>query len=193
MDFYKKYKAEITPTTNKFLEEIALAESNLAKAEKRLIDEEQLLQRHINQLEDLKKLSDQSVVIDDNSFEKYKVSLRKVSQQIDSTSLGIQTIKNNVIPENRNAVKLAKDSFRRYLDSFCLHHTGDAINLMIELLDDVVSIRDNYNEAFDKIYKDYGFYFNPMPAIAVSKPYHESFRQIFILPKPKERLASFPG
>jgi hypothetical protein len=181
MDFYTILKPEFEKICPVLEKNCSDCQKKLAKTEQRLSDEKALLVRLQEHKENLMNLADESVADDQNSFEKFKVSLKKRSAEIESAKEAVEVLETKIIPAQRKEVVQANQKFASELKTFCLSHKGACEVEMTKLLDEIVKLQDSFFDACDRFCADYGFRFNNNDCAFNPEPKHKRIESLSII------------
>jgi hypothetical protein len=191
MDFYQVLKSEVEKSCSALAKDYSDAKRKLAKTRNRLLDEKALLVRLEEQKEKLTSLADDTLAGSDNDYAKFKVSLKKVSAEIESTGAGVETLESKIIPAQQRSVELARGKLNTALHDFCISHKGGCEAEMNGLFDGIVKLQDGFLDAFDRFYAGYGLQFVIHELGLIPKPTHERLDKLAIVARsPQQREAA---
>jgi len=190
MDFYTILKPEVENRAGVFAEQVLRCNKKITKTEQRLRDEKALLIRLRQQKEKLTGLSDESLVDSDNSYEKFKTSLRKLAVQIESTEAAIGTLEGKILSDLQKEMQESEQKLKNVLHDFCIQHKSDCEVEMTELLDRLVALQDDYFTAFDRFYADYALLFVIHDIALYPLPQHARISDLSISGRSAEQRAA---
>jgi hypothetical protein len=190
MDF-ELLKQEAEKSCSVFAKEVSDAKRKLATLLKRQDDTKALLVRLQKRKSDLTDLADESVAGDVNSFEKFKVSLRKVKAEIEATSEALSILTDKIISSQRDRASESAQRLQTAIVEFWRPHQKSCEAEMRDLLDQVIRLRDDFQSGFVKTADDCGLqgdiflgHFEIFDRI-LPYPSHPRFSRIEILPGSK--------
>jgi len=159
MDYYNELKPQAEATVKVFAKNVQDSTSAITKIEKRLAEEMGDVRNFESRIADLNSRASESLLSDTNSYEKYRTSITKLRAQL-ATSVAIcTTFQNELLP----AKKAQLDEERRKLDKglqvFCEAKRASCEAKMTELIGQVVAERDDFLEAVNRLFSDYGLTF----------------------------------
>jgi hypothetical protein len=172
MDYYVTLKVEAEKVIGNFGKAFLDAKKKPAKTKQRLLDENARLGRLEQQKQKLMSLADDSLAGSHNQYEKFKVSLRKLNTEIESTGEAIETLKTRIIPAQERELSETEQKLRSALDVFCRSQQSECENEMTTLLEQVASLQDAWLDAFGRIYKEYGVGFAVRHSGLLPQPKH---------------------
>jgi hypothetical protein len=154
---YETLKGEAEKAVGDFPKAFSDAKKKLALLEKRRDDAQAQLIGLEERKEKLTASSEISLADNQNAFEKFQTSLRKVSVSIEATEQALETLETKIIPAQEREVAEAGRKLTAALDAFFRKgKKRECEAAMTALLDQVVSLRDAYHDGFRRIYRDYG-------------------------------------
>jgi len=180
MNFYDELKPKSDDRVGKLSEAFKATKVRLEKTKKRLAEEVQLLGRLQTQREKLTNLSDDSLVDSGDSFDKFKVSLKKLSAQMETSNDAIQTLKNNVIPSLESEVRQSEQALKTGLNAMVKDSLGLAESEMSELAGQIVAVQDSFLNAFDRIFQENDLRFVINDRSLVPKTRHDRIKSLDI-------------
>jgi len=166
MDYYK----ELKPTADKQVKEITTTISNLEKQipkiQRRLQGEKDNGTRLVARMEKLNEIAPESLIADDGSYEKFKVSLKKLNNELVVSREIIKTLTDTMLPKAKNKLAIAKADLEATLENLVrssCHIANDEMNTRLAEVDKCLILclaeKQSFLNAFRQIFKDCGLEF----------------------------------
>jgi len=175
-NYYELMKAGADERCREYFATVRTLAAQLPKVKKRLEDERRNRDNLQNRLEKLKELSVESLAGDANSYEKYKVSMKKLQNELQVSEEIIENVTRKVLPGAEQRLKDAERNLSIVLRQIIIETRKDADAEINELLRNCVRQYDLFLEASARIFQDYGLTFicsdesycpGPWPAMEV--------------------------
>ncbi len=159
MDYYLQFKDEVEKEVGTFARSVETLSKEISAAEKRLADERSKSERIKEQIKKLKDLSGESLTGDVNAFEKFKTSLKNRSNELDASVEVIRLLSEEIIPHKARELSDCERNLKIKLNAYLLQSRRIADERINALLRDCINERQDFLDAFSKIYSDYGLVF----------------------------------
>ncbi|HLB73120.1 MAG TPA: hypothetical protein VJJ98_03795 [Sedimentisphaerales bacterium] len=173
MDYYNELKPQAEQTAKVFAQQFAETQKQIQQIKKRLVDEQDSAERVQTQIDKLKELSGASLIEGQNSYEKFKTSLRTRNTERDTAFEIIQTLRDEILPQKQEVLENEQRKLERALTDFCESKRPVCEQKMTELLDQVVAEKDAFLLAVEQLFSDYGLLFKPgKSANIIPRPVH---------------------
>jgi molybdopterin converting factor small subunit len=156
MNYYETFKPEADKKISALAETVKTLSAQLPKIRKRLADEQDNAKSLNSRIEKLKQLSAESLTGDQNDYEKFKVSLKKLTADLESSKETCRLLADEVLPKKTNELNTATTNLKIALNAFLLKSRSIADKKINELLIACVNERQDFLDAFKKIFSDYG-------------------------------------
>ena len=158
-DFYSQFKAGADEAALALSETVRELLNRLPKVEKRIEDEKARLASIEERIAILKSLAHESLTSDQNSYEKYRTSLKKLNAEFETSTEIIKTLTDEILPKREAEYLDAKTVLRESLDNY-MQWCKCLVNEQIcDIFREVIGQRQNFLDCFSRIYADYDFVF----------------------------------
>ena len=159
MNSYRKLKAEAEadPNVKHLLKTYREKTKQIDQARKRLTDEQESAERLQARIGKLKSLAGESLAGGQGEYEKFKTSLRKRSQELETALSAADTLKKQVIPKLSDELLHTKQVLTHTLLGFFRDRKASVEAAMSKGFEQsVLGPRDEYLAAATQIFKDVG-------------------------------------
>jgi len=157
------YYETLKPETEKVVGELFATTKNLneqvQRIKKRLADEKNNSVRLAERIRELKSLAGESLTDDQNSYEKYRTSLKKLSVDLETSGSMIKSLSEEILPGKQRKFDAAQINLKRALTAYLLKSRPVADRQIRELLTEAIRVRQDFLDSFTKIFADYGLIF----------------------------------
>jgi hypothetical protein len=157
------YYETLKPETEKVVGKLSATVKNLAeqvqRIKKRLADEKNNSVRLAERIRELKSLAGESLTDDQNSYEKYRTSLKKLSVELETSDSMIKSLAEEILPGKQREFDAAQINLKSALTAYLLKSRPIADRQIRELLTEAIRVRQDFLDSFTKIFADYGLAF----------------------------------
>jgi hypothetical protein len=158
MDYYAELKQQGEQRCKAFHKTVTDLRNQLPKVRKRLEAEKGNRGRLEDRLAKLQELSMEKIS-EQNSYEKYKVSMRRLRAELEASQEIIANIETRTLPDADQKLKTSEMNLRIVLDQLAIENRKRADSEINSLLRQCVNEYDSCLDANTKIYQDYGLTF----------------------------------
>jgi len=159
MTYYEQLKPKAEETVSTYYKVITDLQQQIPKIKKRLEDEKSNKDRLQNRIAKLQELSIESLTGGQNEYEKYKVSMKKLNNDLQVSEEIVLNIQTNILPNAKQRLQDSERNLKIKLNAFLLQSRCIADEKINLLMQDVINERQNFLDAFETIYSDYGLGF----------------------------------
>jgi hypothetical protein len=96
---------------------------------------------------------------DQNSYEKYRTSQKKLTIELDNSLSMIKSLSEEILPRKTSEFQDAKRNLKIVLNAYLLRCRPTADAKINELLRECIAVRQDFLDAFARIFDDYGLNF----------------------------------
>jgi len=155
-DYYTKFQPKAESRCKELYKIFSDLKAQLPKVRKRLEDEKQNRDNLQNRLAKLKEISVESLAGDASSYEKYKVSMRKLQNELQIIEEIIENVTNKILPSAESRLRDAETNLKIILNQMVILCRKDADAEINQLLRDCITEYESFLSAFEQIFQDYG-------------------------------------
>lgn len=159
MSYYETLK----PETEKVVGNLSASVKNLAeqvrRITKRLADEKSNSDGIKERIRQLKSLAGESLTGDQNTYEKFRTSLKKLSAELETSDSMIRSLSEEILPGKQRELNTALSDLTNTLTAYLLRTRPLADARINELLRECIGIRQDFLDSFTKIFADCGLVF----------------------------------
>jgi hypothetical protein len=159
MSYYELLKPEIEKTVSVFAKQFSDCKRKRALFLKRQSDAKALLVRLQERKSKLTGLADESLAKDVNSFEKFKVDLKKINAEIEATSEAVSALTDKIIPAQHKEESESEQELKSKLIELWKSHQRGCEGKMAELLDEIARLQEDFFSAFARFADECGLGF----------------------------------
>ena len=156
MDYYKEFSDGANDRTKSFVKQRDELSKTIQQAQKNLGGELEAVRKLKDRIAKLKSLSSISLTDDQNSFDKFKTSLKKLNTELETSEEICQTLQTEILPAKQGELKTAETNVKNILRDFILECRPIADKRIQVLLDECAAEREQFLASFRKIYQDCG-------------------------------------
>jgi hypothetical protein len=163
-DYYTELKKKVDVALSKPLERIAELRKQISSAEKQLQNEIDKSENIKQRLIKLKSIAGEKISDSPSSYEKFKVSLKKLHNENEVSGEIIIALRDEFIPKLKDKLREACSDKLWALnqiarDGRCvgLKATADIAQAVLRLLDILVAEHKSFQSAWMRIYADFGY------------------------------------
>jgi len=159
MSYYETFKLE----TEKVVGELSASVKNLneqvRRIKKRLADERNNSESLKDRLQKLKDLAGESLTDDQNSYEKYRTNLKKLTAELENSGVMIKSLSEEILPGKQRELNTARTNLANTLTAYLLKSRPAADARINKLLRECICVRQDFLNSFTKIFADCGLVF----------------------------------
>jgi hypothetical protein len=159
MNYYEKFKPEAEKKCKALYTTASGLKKQLPKVRKRLKAETVNRDKLRKRIERLQELSVESLAGDANSYEKYKISMKKLNSELAVSVEIITNIETTILPNAEAKLKDAETNLRILLNQTVLESRKTCDEVINELLRNCLRERQAFLDSFYKLFQDYGSVF----------------------------------
>jgi hypothetical protein len=159
MDYYTELKLGADFEVSALFKSVLELRQQLPKIIQRRNDERNNIERLTERIEKLKRLSGESLTGELNSYEKFKTSLKKLNTELDAAQEAERLLSGDIIPKKQRQQETAEANLKIKLNVFLLRSRVIPDAKINQLLQDCIKERQDFLDAFTRIYSDYGLGF----------------------------------
>jgi chromosome segregation ATPase len=125
-------------------------------AEARLTEEKAGLERLEERKAKLCSMADESLAGGPGEYEKFKTSIRKLDQDIDTSKTAISTLEKSILPAQAADTQAARSKLQNALNTFFLTNKAELETELTGVLGQAVELVDQWHDFTAAIYAKYG-------------------------------------
>jgi len=157
--YYETFKPETEKVVGKLSANVKTLAQQVRRITKRLADEKNNSVRLAERIKELKALAGESLTDDQNSYEKYRTSLKKLSVELETSDSMIKSLAEEILPGKQREFNTAAINLKSTLTAYLLRCRPMADARINGLLKECVGVRQDFLDSFTKIFADCGLVF----------------------------------
>jgi hypothetical protein len=159
MSYYETLKPETEKVVGKLFASVKTLAEQVRRITKRLADEKNNSVRLAERIKELKSLAGESLSGDQNTYEKYRTNLKKLSVDLEMSDSMIKSLSEEILPGKKRELNTARTNLTNTLTAYLLKSRPIADAQINKLLRECICIRQDFLDSFTKIFADCGLVF----------------------------------